>query len=168
MKRGDSSSTRRGICRNGFTLIEMVITVALVGILASALVPLADLTVQRMHEKELRIALRQIRSAIDAYKVAVDAGMIMRKVDSTGYPPSLDVLVDGIDDIRQPGKNVIRFLRKMPRDPFVSDPNVPAVDTWGKRSYASQPDEPSEGADVFDVYSRAEGIGLNGIPYRQW
>lgn len=157
-----------GARRSGFTLIEMAITVALVGILASALVPLADLTVQRMHEKDLRLALRQIRSAIDSYKVAVDAGMIMRKVDSSGYPPDLAVLASGVDDIRQPGQSKIRFLRKLPRDPFFPDPGVTAEDTWGKRSYASQPDAPQEGADVFDVYSRAEGVGLNGVPYSQW
>jgi len=168
MRLPDSDPACRRARRTGFTLIEMVITVALVGILASALVPLADLTVQRMHEKELRVALRQIRSAIDSYKVAVDAGMIQRKVDATGYPPNLDVLANGVDDMRQPGQNKIRFMRKMPRDPFFPDPGLSAVDTWGKRSYASQPDAPSEGSDVFDVYSRAEGIGLNGVPYSQW
>jgi len=152
----------------GFTLIEMVVTVALVGILASALMPLADLTLQRTHEQELRLALRQIRIAIDAYKVAYDEGRIEHKVAATGYPPSLAVLADGIDDVRQPGRNRIRFMRRLPRDPLYPDPNVPAVETWGKRSYASQPDDPREGADVFDVYSRAVGVGLNGVPYKEW
>lgn len=157
-----------GVRNCGFTLIEMVITVALVGILASALLPLTELTVQRTHEQALRVALRQIRSAIDAYKLATDEGRIERQADGNGYPPSLAVLADGVDDIKIPGQQKIRFLRRVPRDPFSGDPALPAAESWGKRSYASAPDEPREGADVFDVYSRAEGIGLNGVPYREW
>ena len=146
----------------------MVVTVALVGILASALLPITELTAQRMREQELRVALRQIRGAIDAYKVAYDAGRIERKVDVTGYPPSLAVLADGVTDSLDPAHGKIRFLRRLPRDPLSTDLDLPVVDGWGKRSYASQPDEPREGADVFDVYSRAEGVGLNGVPYREW
>lgn len=152
----------------GFTLIEMVITVALVGILASVALPIGELTVQRTREQELRVALRQIRSAIDAYKLAYDEGRIERKVDASGYPPSLSVLADGLDDVRQPDKQKLRFMRRLPRDPLSPDPSLPATESWGKRSYASQPDEPREGADVFDIYSRAEGVGLNGVPYREW
>lgn len=162
MKQGRFSVSR------GFTLIEMVVTVALVGILASALLPITELTIQRTREQELRVALRQIRGAIDAYKVAVDEGRIERKADASGYPPSLAVLADGVEDIRQPGHVKIRFLRRMPRDPLSPDPGVAPTELWGKRSYASSSDEPREGADVFDVYTRAEGVGLNGVPYREW
>ena len=168
MKPGHSFAARGGACNRGFTLIEMVVTVALVGILASALLPITELTAQRMREQELRLALRQIRGAIDAYKVAYDAGRIERKVDVTGYPPSLAVLADGVADSLDPTHAKIRFLRRLPRDPLHPDPAVPVADSWGKRSYASQPDEPREGADVFDVYSRAEGVGLNGVPYSEW
>lgn len=165
----NSTERRAGPRRpRGFTLIEMVVTVALVGILASALLPLAELSVQRSKEQELRLALRQIRAAIDAYKLAVDDGRVARRSDETGYPPDLEALERGAEDIRNPGKATIRFLRRLPRDPFFPDPAVTAAETWGKRSYASPHDSPAEGRDVFDIYSRAEGDGLNGIPYREW
>ena len=157
-----------GASPRGFTLIEMVITVALVGILASVALPIGELTVQRTREQELRVALRQIRSAIDAYKQAYEEGRIERRVDASGYPPSLAVLADGIGDIHLPDKPKLRFMRRLPRDPMNPEPTLPASQSWGLRSYASPPDEPREGADVFDVYSRAEGVGLNGVPYREW
>jgi len=150
-----------------FTLIELVITVAIVAILASAAVPLAQLTVQRGKEQELRSALRQIREAIDAYKQAADEGRIEKKSDASGYPPALADLVKGVEDIRKPDKPMVYFLRRVPRDPFAED-EVKAEDTWGLRAYASPPDDPREGADVFDVYSLAEGEGLNGVPYKEW
>lgn len=151
----------------GFTLIEMVITVAIVALLASAAAPLAQLAMQRHKEQELRTALRQIREAIDDYKQAADEGRIEKKADASGYPPDLAVLVSGAEDIRKPDKPKIFFLRRLPRDPFAPDDQAPG-DTWGKRSYASPPDDPREGEDVFDVYSLADGAGLNGVPYRDW
>ena len=154
--------------RYGFTLIELLVTLAILGLLASAVVPLAELAVKRTKEQELRVALRQIRGALDDYKRAVDEGHVARKADETGYPPSLDVLVAGVPDEKHPKKIKIYFLRRLPRDPFHSDPELPAGRTWGKRSYASPHDAPEEGKDVFDVYSLAEGTGLNGIPYREW
>jgi general secretion pathway protein G len=168
MQQRRSAAAACGASPRGFTLIEMVITVALVGILASVALPIGELTVQRTREQELRVALRQIRSAIDAYKQAYDEGRIERKVDASGYPPNLAVLADGIGDIHLPDKPKIRFMRRLPRDPLNSEPTLPASQSWGLRSYASPPDEPREGADVFDVYSRAEGVGLNGVPYREW
>ncbi len=153
---------------SGFTLIELVVTVAIVGILASAAVPLAELTMQRQREVELARALRQIRTALDDYKKAWDEGRMEKKTDQSGYPPSLDILVQGVADAKDPQKKKIYFLRRVPRDPFFTDPEVTASDTWGKRSYASPPDSPAQGADVFDVYSLASGTGINGIPYRQW
>jgi len=152
---------------SGFTLIELVITVAIVAILASAAVPLAQLAVQRGKEQELHSALRQIREGIDAYKQAADEGRIEKKSDASGYPPDLAVLVKGVEDIKKPDKPRIYFLRRQPRDPFATD-HVKAEDTWGLRAYASPPDDPREGADVFDVYSLAEGKGLNGVPYKEW
>ena len=154
--------------RAGFTLIELLVTLAIIGILASAVVPLAELTVKRSKEQELRVALRNIRGALDAYKRAVDEGRVARKADESGYPPALDLLVQGVQNEKHPKKEKIYFIRRLPRDPFSSDSSVPAALTWGKRSYASPHDEPKEGKDVYDVYSLATGIGLNGIPYREW
>jgi general secretion pathway protein G len=154
--------------RRGFTLIELVITVAIVAILAGVALPMAELAVRRTKEQALQTALRQIRSAIDAYKEAVDEGRIMKSVDQPGYPPTLNALVEGVPDAHSPDQAKIFFLRRLPRDPMESDPSIPAAETWGRRSYASDPDEPEEGGDVFDVYSKAPGIGLNGLAYRDW
>jgi general secretion pathway protein G len=153
----------------GFTLIEMLVTVAIVALLASAVVPLAEVSMQRSKEQELRLALRQIRTALDAYKQAVDEGRIEHALQQSGYPPSLQALVDGVPDQTSPdGKQRIYFLRHIPRDPLFPDPTRPDEDTWGKRSYESGEDAPEDGEDVFDVYSLASGTGLNGIPYRRW
>lgn len=153
----------------GFTLIELLITVALIALLATMVVPVGELAVQRGREQELRLALREIRSAIDAYKLASDEGRIPRKADESGYPKTLDLLVQGVPDAKSPDKQRrIYFLRRLPRDPLADDPNLSAAETWGKRSYKSPPENPQAGEDVFDVYSLSEGTGLNGIPYRQW
>ena len=154
--------------QRGFTLIEMMITVVIVAILALGLVPLGELAVQRSKESELRTALRQIRGALDAYKKAGDEGRIARKADESGYPPNLEVLTGGVADAKSPTRKAVYFLRRLPRDPFYPEASVPAEKTWGLRSYESPPDNPRSGKDVFDVYSLAEGKGLNGVPYRQW
>lgn len=153
---------------HGFTLIELVVTVAIVAVLASIALPLAELAVKRTKEQELRSALREIRTAIDQYKVAVDQGRVRRSRDKSGYPPTLRELVDGVEDARSPDKKKIYFLRRIPRDPMSPDTTVAAEATWGLRSYASPPEEPRDGDDVYDVYSRSDGIGLNGVAYRQW
>lgn len=154
---------------HGFTLIELVITVAIVGLLATVAFPMAEVAVQRSKEREFRDALLQIRNAIDAYKQAVDDGKVFSDAKKTGYPPTLKALAEGISDVKSPNKDKkIYFLRRIPRDPFFDDPSKPPEATWGIRSYASPPDAPSEGDDVYDVYTLSTGTGLNGIPYRQW
>jgi general secretion pathway protein G len=152
----------------GFTLIEIVITVAIVGLLATAAFPLAELANRRVKEQELRLALRDIREAIDRYKVAVDDGRIAQEVGETGYPPNLDVLAEGVEDVKNPDAAMIYFLRRIPRDPFYPDPLAPASATWGLRSYESPPDDPQPGEDVFDVYSLSTGTGLGGVDYHEW
>ena len=157
-----------GVCRRGFTLIELVITLAIVAILATVVMPLADLTAQRTREQDLKRALREIREGIDAYKQASDEGRITKKVGESGYPHKLEDLAAGVEDLKSPKKEKLYFLRRIPRDPFATDSALAPAETWGKRSYASPPDEPKEGDDVFDVYTQATGNGINGRPYREW
>jgi general secretion pathway protein G len=146
----------------GFTLIELLITVAIVAILASAARPLSELNVKRAKELELRRALREIREGLDAYRQAAEDGRIERRVGDAGFPRRLEDLVEGVDDRRAPKKQRIYFLRRIPRDPMTPEGQ------WGLRSYASPPDSPAPGDDVFDVYTRSDGIGINGRPYREW
>ena len=145
----------------GFTLVELVITVTIVALLASVALPLSELAVQRSREADLRGALREIRGAIDAYKRAFDDGRIEKKLDSSGYPPTLATLVEGVKDPRNPDAPKIYFLRRLPRDPMTGE-------AWGLRAYASPPDDPQAGRDVFDVFSTSGGAGMNGVPYREW
>jgi len=152
----------------GFSLIELIVVVAIVGILASAAFPLADMVARRAKEAELRSALRSIRTAIDAYKKASDEGRIEKSIDASGYPKQLEALVSGAADISKPDKPMIYILRKLPRNPMFADAAAPAADTWGKRSYASSPADPQEGEDVFDIYPLSDKTGLNGSPYRDW
>lgn len=153
---------------SGFTLIELIVTVAIVGVLAGAAFPFMDLVVTRQREIELQSALRQIRTAIDAYKTAWDEGRIPRVVGTSGYPKSLGELVNGVPDEKSARKTNIYFLRRLPRNPMYGEAATSAEMTWGKRSYASPPDFPREGDDVFDVYAPGPGVGLNGVPYREW
>ncbi len=154
--------------RRGFTLIELLITLAILGLLASLALPVSRTIVQRDHERELRFDLREIRGAIDAYKRAYDDGRIPKSIDSNGYPKSLQILVGGVVDQVDAKHKMMYFLRHIPRDPMNADLSVTPEESWGKRSYESDPEDPSEGNDVFDVYSKSTMIGLNGSTYDKW
>jgi general secretion pathway protein G len=156
-------------CRTGgFTLIELVITVAILGVLATMALPMLQVTAQRQKETELRAALRDIRGAIDAYHQAVVDKKIEAAADASGYPPDLESLTRGVPDITRPDHRPLYFLRRLPRDPFQPDASLAAAETWGKRSYASPADQPKEGEDVYDVFSRSEKKAINGTLYREW
>lgn len=150
----------------GLTLIEVVITMAILGILVSAVMPLAEVTVQRTREMELRRSLRTLRTAIDEYKKdfdkAVQNNYIIPETDQTGYPTSLDELVEGKDwgDLYPYPR---KYLRRIPQDPFSDGQG------WGLRGYRDAPDSTTwDGKDIYDVYSKSEGIALDGTPYSSW
>jgi general secretion pathway protein G len=150
---------RAGGSERGFTLLELIITAAILVVLSSMAVPLARLTIQRERERMLRIDLWEMRDAIDRYKDAADRGGFQIKVDSQGYPPDLETLVKGVD---VQGKK-IRFLRKIPIDPMTG------TTEWGLRSMQDDPDSDSWGGQsVFDVYTKSQGSGLDGTKYKDW
>ncbi|MCZ8099504.1 MAG: type II secretion system protein [Burkholderiales bacterium] len=152
----------------GFSLVELLVVLTIVAVLSMIGLPLAEIAKRRQDEEALRAALREIRSALDAYKRSVDEGRIERPAGGSGYPPTLDHLVIGVPDQKDPERRKLYFIRRLPADPFAVDPRTPAVQTWGLRSYASEPDAPRPGEDVYDVHSLSDQIGLNGRPYRQW
>ena len=152
----------------GFTLIELVVTVMIVSVLAAGAVPIVQLTNQRNQETELKQALRQIREAIDMYKKAADEGKVKKTIDQTGYPPSLEVLERGVINQADAKGKVIKFIRKIPRDPMSRDADLKPAETWGRRSYASDFNAPAEGVDVYDVYSRSSKKAIDGTIYNTW
>lgn len=161
----------------GFSYVEMVFAVAMLAMLAAVATPYLEKHQQRKKETELKQSLREIRTAIDAYKAAYDKGKFTKLAGESGYPKQLEDLVNGVEDVTDPQKKKLRFLRRIPIDPMyarilnsINDPknSVNPADTWGKRSYDSDADAPKEGRDVFDVYSHSPDIGLNGVPYAQW
>ena len=152
----------------GFSLIELMVALAILALLATVAVPFAQLVQQRQKETELRASLQQIRTALDAYRQAVREGRIESPADASGYPPDLDALWKGVVDKTRPDGAKLYFLRRLPRDPFYPDSSAEPATTWGLRSYESPPDAPAPGRDVFDVYSLSPATGLNGVPYRAW
>ncbi|WP_028454221.1 type II secretion system protein [Chitinilyticum litopenaei] len=154
--------------QTGFTLIELMVTLTILAVLASVALPLSQIAATRNREEDLRRALWQIREGIDNYKKASDEGRVRKNLDDSGYPPTLEALVEGVKDSKDPAGKNIYFMRRIPRDPFCDCPTLSNAETWGKRNYASPPDSPEEGTDVFDVYSKSGGTGLNGVPYREW
>jgi len=161
----------------GFTLIELLVTLFIIALLSTAAAPMMQLTAKRAKEQELRRALWEIRDAIDAYKQAVDDGMILHSPDKSGYPPTLQILVRGVNNLKDPAGRRIYFLRRIPRDPFAADAAIPNEQTWQQRSYASSFETDSQATsnfsdinreDVYDVRSRSQVIGLNGRPYSEW
>src|SRR3984885_7170283 len=143
----------------GLTLIELIVTVAILGLLASAAVPLARWNIKRVKERELHADLWEMRRAIDAYKDAADKGGIQTKVDSDNYPPDLETLVDGVDI----QSKHVRFLRSIPTDPMTKNTD------WGLRSNQDDTDSDSFGGqNVFDVYTKSQGTSLSGEKYNTW
>jgi len=157
---------------NGFSLVELLAVLAILSVLAAVAMPLAQMNAERTRETELKRALWEIRDAIDAYHEARMSGAIAlppgADATSPAYPPNLHALT-----LLQPDQRAnhqgefLRFLRRVPADPF-ADPTADAERTWGLRSYMSEADKPQPGADVYDVYSRAPGTALNGVPLSQW
>lgn len=151
---------------DGYSFVELLMVAAIVLVLASAVLPLAKVGVQRQKEVELRRALREMRTAIDRYKDAADLQQISNlelEPDDMGYPPDLETLVKGATKAGDATQGKLRFLRRVPNDPLTGDAE------WGLRSYQDRPESTSWGGqNVFDVYSKAGGTGLDGTPYSEW
>jgi general secretion pathway protein G len=156
------------VVQRGFTLIELMVTVAIIAVLATLSLPVLEVSRQRAREADLRQALREIRGALDAYKAAVDAGVIDTRPEASGYPPNLQVLAEGVAFRDKERKGKLYLLRSLPRDPMEPRRDLPAAATWALRSYASEAAEPQEGDDVYDVRSRSNKLGLNGAAYSSW
>lgn len=156
--------------QSGVSLIELVISLAIVALLSSLVIPVVEVNVQRAKEGQLRENLRAIRLAIDAYKKESDAGRIAKRAGSSGYPPSLRSLVDGVTDMHDPKGGKIYFMRRIPSDPMQEDASSQSSPEqgWALRSYASPATSPQSGLDVFDIASRSRAIALDGSPYAQW
>ncbi len=148
--------------KGGFTLIEMLATIAIISILAAGIVPLSQVVYKRTKEMELRNSLRVIRTALDEHKKLVDEKIIPLSAGDSGYPETLEILVEGVSLQTATGEKK-KFLRRIPKDPMVEDGE------WGLRSYADEPDSKIwDGQDVFDIYSLSEKQALDGTYYKDW
>jgi general secretion pathway protein G len=156
--------------KNGFTLVEILVTLSLIALIASIAFPLIQIDSQRNKEKELKENLREIRQALDAYKVATEEGRILRLADQSGYPENLQVLVDGVPDLKDPKGRKVFFLRSIPTDPFAPDGDKASsqAKTWQLRSYASPANAPTAGDDVYDIHSKSRKKALDGTYYAKW
>jgi general secretion pathway protein G len=152
--------------QRGYSFVELLVVTAILFILASAVMPLAQVTAQRQREVELRAALRQMRTAIDKFKDAVDQGRIAAtelKPGSEGYPPDLETLVEGVPMQNDQSGVKLKFLRRIPIDPMTNSTE------WGMRSYQDRPDATTWGGQsVFDVYTKSEATALDGTKYKDW
>jgi general secretion pathway protein G len=150
----------------GYTFVELLVVSTIILILASAIMPLARVTATRQREAELRRTLREIRTAIDKYKDAADAGQIGAleiQVGSEGYPPDLDTLVEGVVAANDATGRKLKFLRRVPLDPMTHTMD------WGMRSYQDDPDATKWGGqNVFDVFTTSDGTALDGTKYKSW
>jgi general secretion pathway protein G len=150
----------------GFTLVEVLAVTVVLLVLASAVLPLSKLTIQRQREIELRRALREMRTAIDRFKDAADMQMIAAqdlKSGAEGYPEKLETLVEGVRVTGDASGRKLKFLRRVPVDPMTGSTE------WGMRSYQDEPDSTSWGGqNVYDVYTKSEGTALDGTKYRDW
>ena len=152
----------------GLTLIELVIVVAIIGILASAVAPLANISKKRAKEFELKRSLRILRSGIDRYKKAYVDKKIDNEIGRSGYPESLLELIEGVKDVKDPGGRMIYFLRRLPRDPMNMNEFISAGETWEIRAYENEPGDFSGGEDIYDIRSSSDEIALDGTAYKEW
>lgn len=163
---GLSALRPRAGAEGGYSFVELLVVSAILLVLASAALPLTRVTMQRQREAELRRALREMRTAIDRYKDAVDLGMIGGvdvEAGNEGYPPSLDVLVEGVEAAGAAAGRRLRFLRRIPFDPMTESRD------WGLRSYEDDPDSRRWGGDnVYDVYTKSTATALDGTSYDEW
>ena len=157
------SRARRGLGQRGLTLLELIVAVAILSLLSTLALPVARVQLKRERERELRHALREMRTAIDRYKEAADRGLIQVELGTEGYPPDLQILVKGVTLANSPEEKRLKLLRRIPQDPVTNSTD------WGLRSYQDPPESTGWGGqNVFDVYTRSLATALDGTQYSEW